>query len=186
MDNSKIADFLSQQTQWRLGRVEAKSTPFEQIWERHIRTARNILSGMLKFHGDILNEESFQNVLVEIENVINSRPLSVDNLSDPNSLQRMTLLTEVEDRLSTSKNIWKLGYLQSEVLALHSTLSMSSGNVGARSTIIPKSFNATNFRTKKCPKVSNAENINIFRLVRKFITPNLLEKYFFLILFHKL
>ena len=46
-------------------------------------------------------------------------------------------------------------------------------------TLIPKSFGATNFRTKKCPKVCNAENINFFCLVRKFITPKLLEKYFF-------
>ena len=45
-------------------------------------------------------------------------------------------------------------------------------------TLIPISFGATNFRTKKCPKVCNAENINFFRLVRKVITPKLLEKYF--------
>ena len=31
-------------------------------------------------------------------------------------------------------------------------------------TLIPKTFGATNFRTKKCPKVCNAENINFFAL----------------------
>ena len=31
-------------------------------------------------------------------------------------------------------------------------------------TLISKSFGTTNFRTKKCPKVCNTENINFFAL----------------------
>ena len=55
------------------------------------------MSAMLKTHGECLNDESFRTVLVEIENVINSRPLSVETLCDPGSLKTispMTLLTK--------------------------------------------------------------------------------------------
>ena len=99
MNHSKIADFLSKcNGDWIVWkRNPPRASNYGGVWERHIRTARNILSGMLKAHGESLNEESFHTVLVEIENVINSRPLSVDNLNDPNSLKPispMTLLTQ--------------------------------------------------------------------------------------------
>ena len=99
MNHSKISDFLSQHNGdwvvWKRNPPHASN--YGGVWERHIRTARNILSGMLKVHGEILHEESFQTLLAEVENVINSRPLSVDNLSDPSSLKPispMTLLTQ--------------------------------------------------------------------------------------------
>ena len=55
------------------------------VWERQIRSARNILSSLMKEHGHILNDESFRTLIVEAESIINSRPLTVDNLSDPNA-----------------------------------------------------------------------------------------------------
>ena len=99
MNHSKIADFLSKRNgDWGLWkRNPPQASNYGGVWKRHIRTGRNILSGMLKAHGESLNEESFHTVLVEIENVINSRPLSVDNVNDPNSLKPispMTLLTQ--------------------------------------------------------------------------------------------
>ena len=41
---------------------------------------------------------------------------------------------------------------------------LSSESIKISNTLIPKSFGATNFRTKKCPKVCNAKNINFFAL----------------------
>ena len=99
MNHIKIADFLSKHNGdwvvWK--RNPPHSSNFGGVWERHIRTARNILTGMLIEHGEILNEESFQTILTEVENVINSRPLSVANLNDSTSLKPispMTLLTQ--------------------------------------------------------------------------------------------
>ena len=99
MDHTKIANFLSRHkgdwVVWR--RNPPSASNFGGVWERQIRTARSILSSMMKTHGECLNDESFRTVLVEIENVINSRPLSVEVLSDPTSLKPispMTLLTQ--------------------------------------------------------------------------------------------
>ena len=51
---------------------------------------------MLIEHGEILHEESFQTLIVEVEKVINSRPLTVESINDSISLipiSPMTLLT---------------------------------------------------------------------------------------------
>ena len=99
MNHPKISDFLSQHNGdwivWKRNPPHASN--YGGVWERHIRMARKILSGMLKVHGEILHKESFRTLLAEVENLINSRPLSVDNLSDPSSLKPispMTLLTQ--------------------------------------------------------------------------------------------
>ena len=55
------------------------------VWECQIRSARSILSSLLKTHGCSLNDEPFRTLLVEVEAVINSRPLTVDTLSDADS-----------------------------------------------------------------------------------------------------
>ena len=52
------------------------------IWERQIRTVRSVLAGLLKEHPAKLNDESLRTLLVEVEAIVNSRPLAVDNLND--------------------------------------------------------------------------------------------------------
>ena len=61
------------------------SSNFGGAWERLIRSARTILGGLIKSHGHYLNDESFRTLLVEVEAIINSRPLTVDAMSDPHS-----------------------------------------------------------------------------------------------------
>ena len=56
------------------------------VWERQIRSARNILASILKTHGASLNDESLQTLLVEVEAIINSCPLTTDLLNDVDSL----------------------------------------------------------------------------------------------------
>ena len=56
------------------------------VWERQIRSARNILSSLLKTHGRSLNDEALSTLMAEVEAVMNSRPLTVELLSDGNSL----------------------------------------------------------------------------------------------------
>ena len=53
------------------------------VWERQIRTVRSILLSMFKAHGTSLHEETFCTLMAEIAAIINSRPLTVDNLDRP-------------------------------------------------------------------------------------------------------
>ena len=54
-------------------------------WEYHIQSARNILAALLKTHGQSLNDKGLRTLVVETEAIINSRPLTVESLSDINS-----------------------------------------------------------------------------------------------------
>ena len=56
------------------------------VWERQIRSPRAILNSLLKIHGSSLSHESLQTLLVEVEAIINLRPLTTDVLSDVTSL----------------------------------------------------------------------------------------------------
>ena len=55
------------------------------VWERQIRSARNILSSLMKTHGASLDEESLNTLFVEVESIVNSRPLVVKTINDVNS-----------------------------------------------------------------------------------------------------
>jgi hypothetical protein len=60
------------------------------IWERQIKTVRNVLNVLLYQNGCQLNDESLFTFMCEAESIVNSRPLSVDNLGLPNSLKALT------------------------------------------------------------------------------------------------
>jgi hypothetical protein len=60
------------------------------VWERQIRTARNILSSMLHDSGGNLDDDSLRTLMAETSAIMNSRPLSPENLNDPNSLAAIT------------------------------------------------------------------------------------------------
>ena len=55
------------------------------VWERQIRSARTILEGLLKTHSNSLNDESLRTLMAEDEVIINSRPLTVETISDSKS-----------------------------------------------------------------------------------------------------
>ena len=59
-------------------------------WELQINSVRNVLSSLLLKHGEQLNDESLRTFLHESAAVVNSRPLSVDNLNDPLSVTPLT------------------------------------------------------------------------------------------------
>ncbi|XP_028519536.1 uncharacterized protein LOC114576662 [Exaiptasia diaphana] len=54
-------------------------------WERQIRTVRTVLSSLLKTQGTQLDDEGLRTLFVETENIVNSRPLTVQNMSEPDS-----------------------------------------------------------------------------------------------------
>ena len=53
------------------------------VWERMIRTVRSILNALLNNHGARLDDESLGTFLYEVAGVINSRPLALDHVTDP-------------------------------------------------------------------------------------------------------
>ena len=87
MEWSKIKEYLiSVNTDW----IEWKKNPpsashMGGVWERQIRSARAILASLLQTHAASLDDESLQTLMAETENIINSRPLTVETISDSNS-----------------------------------------------------------------------------------------------------
>ena len=84
MDNEKIRNFLLEHScDW----IEWEKNPPESshmggVWERQIRTVRSVLSSLLKDIPGRLDDESLRTLFTEVEAIVNSRPLAVDNLND--------------------------------------------------------------------------------------------------------
>lgn len=60
------------------------------MWERQILTVRSILSVLLHQFGKQLNNETLRTLICEVMAIVNSRPLSVENLNDPLSDNPLT------------------------------------------------------------------------------------------------
>lgn len=72
------------------------------VWERQIRTVRSVLRSTLALSPGQLNDMSLRAFFYEAMAIVNSRPLTVDNLNDPHSLEPLTpnhLLTMKSDKL---------------------------------------------------------------------------------------
>lgn len=60
------------------------------VWERQIRTVKAILNYTLSLHPGRLDDPSLRAFLYEAMAIVNNRPLTVDNLNDPNSPTPLT------------------------------------------------------------------------------------------------
>ena len=60
------------------------------VWERQIRTVRSVLSSLLNNNGRQLDGESLRTLMCEAEAIVNSRPLTVTQISDPDSPSPLT------------------------------------------------------------------------------------------------
>ena len=92
LDHEKIRGFLQTEgadwIEWE--RNPPAASHMGGVWERQIRSVRSILSSLMKTHGHVLNDESLRTLMVEAEAIVNSRPLTVDSLSDPDSLNPLS------------------------------------------------------------------------------------------------
>ena len=102
MNQEQIRDYLLQNgTDWITWyKNPPGASHMGGVWERQIQSARNILAALLKTHGQSLNDEGSRTLVAETEAIINSRPLTVESLSDVNSeipLSPSNLLTMKSD-----------------------------------------------------------------------------------------
>ena len=60
------------------------------VWERQIRTIRSVLSGVVALCPGRLDDSSLRTLFYEAMAIVNSRPLSVDTINGPTSLEPLT------------------------------------------------------------------------------------------------
>lgn len=98
MDDKKIRDFLLKHgCDFTFKHNTPLSSHHGGVWERLIRVIRQNLDTLLYKEPTVLTEDSLRTLLIEVEGIINSRPLAVDCLSDPESpvpLTPLNLLTQ--------------------------------------------------------------------------------------------
>ena len=87
MDHEQVRSFLNEQGgDWILWE---KNTPMAShmggIWERQIRTVKSILTSIVKCNPKKIDEEVLKTLCAEAEAIVNSRPLTLENLHDPDS-----------------------------------------------------------------------------------------------------
>ena len=98
MNHTKIDNFLmelwGEWITWRQNPPMAGG--MGGVYESQIHSTHNILNLLLRTHGESLNDESFRAFLVEVEGILNSRPITCESIGDVNSylpLSPMQLLT---------------------------------------------------------------------------------------------
>ena len=88
MDHNKFGDFLEKNGgDWMVWkRNPALASNMEGAWEGQVRSSCSILNSLLKTHGSNLTEESLQTLVVEVEAIVNSRPLTTEVINYATSL----------------------------------------------------------------------------------------------------
>ena len=87
MDQERIkAKLLEEQCDWFSFKMNVPAAShMGGVWERQIRTVRSVLSSLLNNNGQQLDDESLRTLTCEAEAIVNSRPLTVTQISDPDS-----------------------------------------------------------------------------------------------------
>lgn len=89
MDTDRLTTFLAEkQCDFVLNTPHA--SPAGRVWERQIRTVRNVLNATLAHTPGRLTDSSLRTFLYEAAAIVNSRSLTTDNLNDPHSLESLT------------------------------------------------------------------------------------------------
>ena len=89
VDANRLNTFLSEkQCDFRMNAPHASHAG--GVWERQIRTVRNVLRSTLSSSSGRLDDASLRTFFYEAAAIVNSRPLTVDNLNDPDSPEPLT------------------------------------------------------------------------------------------------
>ena len=87
MDQNKIRRFLQNLgSDWMIWKNNPPAgSHFGGIWECQIRSARTVLGSLLRTHGSSLNDEALNTLMIEVESIVNSRPLIIETIADGTS-----------------------------------------------------------------------------------------------------
>ncbi|XP_013402109.1 uncharacterized protein LOC106167786 [Lingula anatina] len=89
VDSNKLATFLTKrQCKFILNAPHASHTG--GVWERQIRTVREILNSVLQLCPGRMDDSSLRTVFYEVMSIGNSRPLTVSEINDPKTLEPLT------------------------------------------------------------------------------------------------
>ncbi|KAL1249115.1 hypothetical protein QQF64_022433 [Cirrhinus molitorella] len=89
LDTQRLSTYLSQK-QCDFVMNAPHSGHAGGVWERQIRTVRSVLNTTLSLAHGRLNDASLRTLFYEAMAIVNSRPLTVDNLNNPDSLEPLT------------------------------------------------------------------------------------------------
>ena len=98
IDNDRIREeLLTNNCDWVEFKVNVPHASYMGgVWERQIRSVRNVLASILERHGTQLDDESLRTFMVEAEAIVNCRPLTIDTINSsqcPEPLTTNHLLT---------------------------------------------------------------------------------------------
>ena len=83
MNNSRISNYL--QIHWADWIIWISNSltvsHMGGVWERQIRTSRGILNALVKTYGENLYNKSTHTLLVEVEAIVNSRPMTTETIN---------------------------------------------------------------------------------------------------------
>jgi len=92
MDQQKIkSELLQSQCDWFPFNMNVPAAShMGGVWERQIRSVRAVLSALLRDNGMQLDDESLTTLMCEAEAIVNSRPLTTEQLGDPDAPSPLT------------------------------------------------------------------------------------------------
>jgi hypothetical protein len=92
MDQCRIHEYMIQHgSEWVPFQMNVShASHMGGSWERMIRTVRDALEFVLISSGSQLDDEAFRTFMTEAECIVNSRPLTTNELSDPEMLEPLT------------------------------------------------------------------------------------------------
>ena len=83
IDQERVKNhLLKENCDWSEMKMNVPSASYMgSTWERQKRTVRNVLAALLEESGHQLDNESFCMLMKEVQNIVNSRPLTTTNMS---------------------------------------------------------------------------------------------------------